>query len=278
MEGRQVFIIAVSRDIAGGAKADQRPVEIEDRIRVLILVFGVETGVIGVHEEPGLGLGKAGVPAAGPLDRSPCVVPAGSLDDPEHQLLREEPDPLLVGALGQAVLVFGDVVQRHVAHTQLLALEHEGRALLEHIAGCQSLGALLPVSFAAVAGDHPGMVVVLKIQSVPCPAVQGLLPASEGSLELSQAEGQGQVFLEEAVGLHVLEAEDHVEVGMRPRDERQGFFRAYHRSLPHGEAVVVIQNVSPEFLQILVDLRPAVVEPQALHRPEKQVVRQVLRL
>ena len=274
-----LLVFAVADTAEGFAKGDGLLVEIQDGVRVLSLLGGVEPGVVGIHIDPGAFTGgKAGVGGIVPLHRGPGGVPGGApqLLDPFFLRKLAEIVVILVDGLDIPVLLNG--LRLPVQHTDLLTLIDEGGALLEQVGGCQHLAAFFPEFLAAVAGNDSGMVVVFDVQQVPCLTAQLVLPAGEGILQPHQREGQGHKVREQAVGALTLELNHGVDLAAILGDVFQGQFGGNHGCFGHGEAVVVVQHIRLKFVKVLVDMGTVVIQGQTLGGGHHMVIRQTLGL
>ena len=238
------------------AELDQLPVEVQQGVRVLLLLGDVNLPVVLIHIEPGRGLAEAGVFLRRPLHRAAGVVPRAPLHQLEHLALGHQVGGDARRVLGGYVRVHLDPRQRHIQHADLLPLIDKGRAPLEHVHRRQHLPALHPVLLTPVAGDDARMVVVFYVQRVPGLTLQLALPVAHGALELEQAEGPGDHIRQYAVGLHVGEGDHLVQHLVRPLgDVAQGRVRRGAGALPHHKAVVMGQHVPLELRQVVVNLR-----------------------
>ena len=165
-----------------------------------------------------------------------------------------------------------------VGHADLLPLINEGRALLEEIRRRQRLAALGTILFAAVTGDDPGMVVVFQIQHVPRLAPQLPLPQIPHPLQPPQGKGRVGIVGIQAVGAHGLELDHHIHLAVLLVDVFQGLTGAHHRCLRQRHAVIVIQHVPLELLQILMDPRAVVIVADAPGGRHQPVIRQTVLL
>ena len=233
-------------------EAQQSAVEVQQRVRILLLGRRVDPLVILVHREPGLSRGKAGVFLRRPLEGAPGIVPGALLDHLQELLLRQEFGEQAHVVLGHHIRVQGRVLEAQVGHADLLALIDKRRAPLEDVHGRQHLAALVVVFLAAVAADDPGMVVVFDVERVPGPALELHLPLGEGLLHLAQVEGAADHVGGQAVRLHMGEGDHLVQHLVLPLGHIvQGRLRGGHGALAHGEAVIVVQHVPLELRQIL---------------------------
>ena len=154
------------------------------------------------------------------------------------------------------VLKFIQTLEPDIGHADFLSLIDKGRAALQHIHGRQHFPAFHAVLLAAVAADDARMVMVLNIQRIPRFALQLFLPVRKGTLHLAQVERRLDHVRHKAVRLHVREGDHLVQDLIRSlRDIGQRDLRSGHRAFADGEAVIVIQDIAAEFLQITVGLR-----------------------
>ena len=122
------------------------------------------------------------------------------------------------------------------------------------------------------------MVVVFQIQHVPRPALQLLLPEAERPLEPPRGERQRQIVHIQTVRAHALELDHHVHLPVLLVDVFERPLRIHQRRLGDGSAVVVVEHVALELLQILVYPRAVVVVPNAAQEGQQMVVGQLLLL
>ncbi len=134
-----------------------------------------------------------------------------------------------------------------VGHADFLALIDKGGSPHGQKQSAEQLSGLLPeLTFMTIAGYGAGLIVVLQVIGVP-----GHLPGP-----LSESPGQAfgpELALEpldqKLICRHVLEVEDHIQFPPLRQGEIQGHLRSDENSLPHGEAVVMIQYLSAEGAQ-----------------------------
>ena len=103
------------------------------------------------------------------------------------------------------------------------------------------------------------MVVVFDVKGVPAPAAKLFLPGGKGFFHPPQAEFRGEVIGEQTVGGDTLELDHHVQLTVLFIDIRQRPLRRHHGGLRQGEAVVVIQHVVLELVQVFVDAGAVIV-------------------
>ena len=127
-----------------------------------------------------------------------------------------------------------------VGHADLLALVDEGAALLEEVGRRQGRAGLPPEQGAAIAADDPGVVVIFQIQAVPRLAIEAVLPAGEGLLQLAQGEGMVEILGEEAVRRHGVELDDHIQHPVTALDIPQGGAYAGHGGLADLDGAVFL--------------------------------------
>ena len=119
------------------------------------------------------------------------------------------------------------------------------------------------------------MVVVLDVEAVPGPAVQVLLPGGERLLELAEREGEVDGVRHEAVRVHVVEGDHHVEDLVVAHREVDRVFGAGHGGLGHLDAVVLVGD-GAVLMQVLHEVRALVVVLDAGGDGEREAVRQAL--
>ena len=256
------------------AQGDGLTVEVQQRIGVALLGRHVDGVVVGVHIEPGLARGKARVGGIVPLHGGAGAVPAADPQPPQPHLLRQVGHE--VAALD--ILIHIRVDGPPVGHADLLPLINEWCTLLEEIRRRQRLAALGAVFLAAVAGDNAGVVMVFQIQHVPRLAPQLPLPQIPHPLQPPQGEGCVGIVGIQTVGAHALELDHHIHLAVLLVDVFQGLTGADHRGLRQRHAVIVIQHVPLELLQILMDPRAVVIVADAPRRRHQPVVRQAVLL
>ena len=158
--------------------------------------------------------------------------------------------------MGHHILKLIQALQPDVGHADFLPLVNKGSATLQHVHGGQHFAALHTVPLAAVAADNARMVVVFNVKGIPGLALQLFLPVREGALHLAQVEGRLDHVGHEAVRFHVRKGDHFVQHFIRPfgyisqRDIRRG-----HGAFADSKAVVVVQHIVLELLQIAVRLR-----------------------
>ena len=101
------------------------------------------------------------------------------------------------------------------------------------------------------------MVVVFDIQGVPGPALKGSLPLGEGFFHLHQIKGPLDDVGHKAVRFHVGKADHLIQHLARPlRHIAQGHIRRGQGAFAHSEAVVIIQHIPLELLQVIIHPGP----------------------
>ena len=256
------------------AQGDGLAVEVQHGVRVGVLLGDVDVFIILVDIKPRLSGGEPGVFTAVPLHRRPGGVPGGTPQPVQTHLLRPAQRGVGVGVPGLHVLVHVGAFRPPVGHADFLPLIEEGRPLLEQVHGGKALGALRPEFLAAVAGNDSGMVVIFDVKRVPAPAAELLLPGGKGFLHPPQAEFRGEVIGEQAVGGDALELDHHVQLAVLLVDVGQRPLRCHHGGFRQGEAVVVIQHVALELVQVFVDAGAMVVAGKSFAGRHQVVVRQ----
>ena len=150
---------------------------------------------------------------------------------------------------------------------------------MEQVGHCQHFCAFRLEAVAAVAGDHAGMVVVFDVQHIPALAVQLLLPLGVAALQLAEVEGHVDVVGHEAVRFLCGELDHHVQYGITLlMDEFQGLFGGQQGGFRKGHAVVVIEYVPLELLQIFVEMGAVVEHEDALGGGHEPIVGETLGL
>ena len=136
----------------------------------------------------------------------------------------------------------------------------------------------------SVAADHPGMIVVLQIQSIPGHAgsvllavplsLQAVFPSGECALELAEAESVIDILCHEAVRHHGIKLDQHVQHPVFSRNVGKGFFYAGKRSLADLDCAV-FQGDLPELLQVPVQVGTVLIEGETVDdRQKRKTVRQ----
>ncbi len=134
------------------------------------------------------------------------------------------------------------VLKIEVCHAYLLPLEYKGCASKREKQGCKGLRALgVETLVVAEAGNTARLVVVFEVKSVP---VQGVLPLCECFEKAVGRKGTEEPLYKEAVGLHVLERENRVELGPLGGDEVVCHFGRYKDRFAHGIAIVRRENLA----------------------------------
>ena len=119
---------------------------------------------------------------------------------------------------------------------------------------------------------------VLDIECIPRLAVELRLPIIIYILELSEAERRSYPAVEQAVRLHMLEVEHHIELLILVlRDEPHGGFRGHHGRFADRHAVVFIEHLS-ELTEIFLKMRPTLVMLNARGNRQREAVGQTLGL
>ena len=119
---------------------------------------------------------------------------------------------------------------------------------------------------------------VLNIQQVPAPAAQRLLPVLPDGLELQKAKRMVNIVHQEAVSLHTLERNHHIQLGVLASDELERALCCNEGRFADGHAVVIVEH-GAEFAEIFVQVRAVVIlENAARHGHVKRRVRQSLGL
>ena len=245
------------------AQTDERPIEMEDGVRVRALCLGVDRAVIRRRGEPRRTVRKARVLRRAPLHRRAAVVARACGEDGECLVLRFpliKEDFVVVQALHVAVLC--DVRVLRVRHAELLALIDVGRAAHEmdargeHLRGCRMIALVV-----AETADDARLIVVAPEDGVPSSACRhALLPDAEKIFQRHDV-GLLQCPLCAAtiVNLQMVEAEHH-------REFLLGGVRVADAVLEGGGGHLTDGNhrvdprVAREFLEKLVDVAAVRVE------------------
>ena len=182
----------------------------------------------------------------------------------------------VIGILSRNVLIHLDLRQTDIDHTDLLTLIYERSAALADIHRCEHLAALDSVFKAAVSVYDTRLIVVLDIECIPCLAVQLCLPVVIDILELSEAERRSYPAVEQAVRLHMLEVEHHIELLILVLlDEFHRGLGSHHGCLADCHAVVFIEHLS-ELAEIFLKMRSALVMLNTRSNRQRESVRQTL--
>ena len=118
--------------------------------------------------------------------------------------------------------------------------------------------ALHAIFLAAVSRNNTRVVVIFKIVCVPRSVVKFRLPIVERLFEFGQAERSVHPLDDNAIRIHVLERNHHIQLFFVLVDVRERGFGVHKRSFAHLERVVLLDNFAI-FLQIFVDMRAVVV-------------------
>ena len=226
--------------------------------------------------EPRFPRRETGILLRRPLHACARVVAGGVGAVLEH-LFRGEEVRLLHDVLGAEC---GDVhkvlpaLERIVQHADLLPLIDKMRSGHESVEGGECLAALHAVLLAAVAGDDAGLIVIFEIIGVPSYAVQLVLPVAVHLLELAEVELRPEIAGHEAIRLHVLELEHHVELLILALgDIFEGVFGRHHGGFAELEGVIVLHHLSV-FHKILVDVGAGRIVLHAAHDGDGETVGQ----
>ena len=115
---------------------------------------------------------------------------------------------------------------------------------------------------------------VLDIECIPCLTVELCLPVVINILELSEAERRSYPAVEQAVRLHMLEVEHHIELLILVfLDEFHRGLGSHHGRFADCHAVIFIEHLS-ELTEIFLKMRPALVMFNTRSNRQRKSVRQ----
>ena len=122
------------------------------------------------------------------------------------------------------------------------------------------------------------MIVVLNIEHIPALAIQVILPAAPGLLQLPQGEGTLYIIVKFTAGAHAVELDHHIDLIVRLPDVVQCDVRGDGWCLCQGHAVVLAQHFPVEFAQIFMDTGSVIILAQAQGRRRLMAVGQAVLL
>ena len=202
------------------AQADQFLIIVEDRVGIREGGTGVDLCVIWIDHDPGSAGSEACVRRIVPLHGGAGIVAADGADALHHFICGND---LLFGHIlpvGVDLLDVSAVFQRgkgRIGHTQFLSLVDIRCAFLHMQAGgehfCRQDAPFWRI--VAEAGDCPGLVVIVPVETSPGFSLELQLPfvedtADAGHTGLSAVPFSDLFLLHDAVG--VLEVEDHAKL------------------------------------------------------------------
>ena len=259
-------------------------VEVQDAVSLFLLVLRIDPDIVGIDRKPRRSAGKTGAGSGAPLDRRARGIPGGNLYPAQPFLDRFSEMKCVVGVFGGNIQILINRIQGNIRHAQFLSLIEERCSPLENIGGGQHGRGSPPEMKISVAADHPGMIVVLQIQGIPCHAggsfpacplsLQAVFPPGKSALELAQAESVIDILCHKAVRHHRVELDQHVQNTVFSCNVGKGFLYAGKRSFADLDRTV-LQGDFPEFLQISVQIGTVLIKGEAVDdRHKGQTVRE----
>lgn len=157
------------------------------------------------------------------------------------------------------LILFNTPFNRHISHSDFLALVHKRRAPLERQSCGQHLGCNQAVLFfgTRIAIDRPWLIVVLPVQSVPTAIVvhEGLPPVKE-RLEIRELPtARLELVVRAVVNVDVLKVEDHVDFVAVKANGLQHLVRVLDKGhLADTERIVFLEDLA-QSLQVFMQPR-----------------------